>query len=200
MDRSQKMFGRTVLGLVALLAMGAGALVAWWHSDGVSYTEPASNPSLSGESFVLTPAERRRPVTAFDFVDAEGRPLRFDHLRGKVVLINFWATWCPPCVAEMPALDTLQGRLGGPDFQVVAISLDRGGKAVAERWFGRNKIAHLGLYNGDPNRFEGGVLPTSWLLDSQGRVAWEGIGQQEWAGPEAERTIRALMAENATKG
>lgn len=196
MVRSHK---RTLIAVA--LAFAIGALAAWWGSGGrLSYTEPAGNPSLSRADFALTaPAERPLPKD-FTFRDAQGAALAPADLRGRVVLVNLWATWCPPCVAEMGALDTLQGRLGGPGFQVAAVSLDRGGQEVVQRWFARNRIAHLGLYTADPAQFDGALLPTSILLDAQGRVAWQGAGQRAWDGPEAEAAIRAVMAEGAAKG
>jgi|AGTN01.2.fsa_nt_gi Thiol-disulfide isomerase and thioredoxins len=193
MDKSLK---RIVIGLAVTLALCGGALVAHFDSGGrLSYTEPAGNPSVSQADFTLVAASERAPPEAFSFHDGEGRALAAADLAGKVVLVNLWATWCPPCVAEMGALDRLQGRLGGPDFQVTAISLDRGGAEVAGRWYGRNNIAHLGLYTADSGQFQGAMLPTSILLDARGRVAWQGMGQREWDGAEAEAMIRAVMAE-----
>lgn len=197
MDRSKKTF---LIGLIAVLALGAGAVLAYWGSDGrLGYTEPAGNPSLSLGGFTLIPASERTAFQGFEFHDGAGAARNTADLAGTVVLINLWATWCPPCIAEMGALDALQGKLGGAGFQVVAVSLDRGGDAVVKQWFSRNRIAHLGVYTADAEFFEGALLPTSILLDTQGRVAWRGAGQREWNGAQAEGLIRAVMAE-AAKG
>lgn len=197
MDRSKKTF---LIGLAAALVFGAGALLAYWGSDGrLGYTEPAGNPSLSLGGFTLIAASERAAFKGFEFHDGDGAVRNTADFAGRVVLVNLWATWCPPCVAEMGALDSLQGKLGGAGFQVAAVSLDRGGEAVVRQWFAKNRIAHLGLYTADPEFFEGAVLPTSILLDAGGRVAWQGAGQRDWNGAEAEAMIRAVMAE-AAKG
>ena len=98
--------------------------------------------------------------------------------RGKWGGVNYWATWCPPCIRELPALDRLQGRLGGDDFAVVTLALDAGGAAEAAPFFTRLGIRHLALYV-DPERRIGellpdDVLPASFFLDREGRVKRRG--------------------------
>ncbi len=184
-------------GLAAVLALviAVGAAAAYWGTGGrLSYTEPAANPSISADITLIPPSQRRAPEP-FGFADAQGGPLTLADFRGRVVLVNLWATWCPPCVAEMPSLDALQTRLGGGRFHVVAISLDRGGTEVAARWFQRNRIAALTLYAGNAAQFGNALLPTSYLIDAEGRVAWTGIGMQEWDGPQAGKVIAQLMEE-----
>ena len=98
-----------------------------------------------------------QPVVAYS--DADGGEVRLSDYRGQVILVNFWATWCGPCVEEMPALDRLQGELGGEDFQVVTVSLDRGWRSISEsageldeatraevdRWLTRRGLPHRRL-------------------------------------------------------
>jgi len=200
MDVSTKRVRVILAGLVLAAAFGGGVLVAWLGSDGrLGYTEPRGNPSATpsenaGE-FPLAPPGSRRAVPGFAFADADGTPLHLTDLKGKVLLVNLWATWCPPCIAEMPDLDALQARLGGKDFQVVAVSLDRGGQTVVRDWFARNHIRALAVYAADPAQFPNGLLPTSLLVDRQGGVAWHGTGIRDWAGAEADAALRALMAE-----
>lgn len=196
MDARKKPVRIALMGLALALAFGGGALVSWWASDGrLSYTEPRGNQSASAGDVAAAPPAERRVAPGFGFADGTGRPLDLAAFRGKVVLVNLWATWCPPCIAEMPDLDALQAKLGGERFQVVAVSLDRGGAEVVKRWFARNQLTHLAVYAADPRQFENALLPTSLLLDSQGRVAWHGAGIRAWDGAEAEAVIKGLVAE-----
>ncbi|MBC7954161.1 MAG: TlpA family protein disulfide reductase [Rhodospirillaceae bacterium] len=201
MDRSKQWMRYTRFGLVLALAFAGGAALAWLGANGrLSYTEPRGNPSATGADIATVAAAARAAPRDFVFTDGDGRALRLADFKGKVVLVNLWATWCPPCVAEMPALDALQGKLGQgklgePGFQVVAVSLDRGGAPLVKRWFERNRIAKLGVYTAAAGQFEGAVLPTSILLDAQGRVAWQGAGIRDWEGEAVQGVIRAVMAE-----
>ncbi|HLO76191.1 MAG TPA: TlpA disulfide reductase family protein [Magnetospirillum sp.] len=200
MDVSTKQVRIAVVGLGLALAFGGGALVAYLGSDGrLSYTEPRGNPSATPSSaasgIAAAPVAERRPAPGFSFADDQGKPLQLSDFRGRVTLVNLWATWCPPCIAEMPDLDALQQRLGGDRFQVVTISLDRGGSDLAKRWLARNELRHLKPYAADPGQFTNAVLPTSLLLDAQGRVAWHGAGLRNWTSAEAGAAIQGLMAE-----
>lgn len=187
-----------LVAALLILAATAGVIVAMLGSGGrLSYTEPSGNPSVSGLTMAAADPGQRLPAPTFAFTDSTGATRHLVDFKGKVVLVNLWATWCPPCVAEMPDLDALQGQLGGTDFQVVAISLDRGGKAIVERWFSRADIRHLAVHNANAADFPGALLPTSLLLDQQGRVAWSGSGIYGWTGDEALGMIRAVMAEPA---
>jgi len=196
MDKSKTRIA--LFGLVIALAFGGGALLAWLGSGGgLSYTEPRGNPSAPAPAGDVTakPAAQREAAGGFAFADGSGKALTFADLAGRVALVNLWATWCQPCVAEMPALDGLQGKLGGDGFQVVAVSLDRGGADQVKRWFDKRGIKHLGVFTASAAQFPNALLPSSLLLDKQGRVAWQGVGIRDWEGEEAQAVIRALMAE-----
>lgn len=180
---------------LALVAAVAAALWVVGPGRPISYTGSPGNPSVTGGPIAAKPMAERRPAPAMAFTDADGRPLTLADFQGKAVLVNLWATWCPPCVAEMPAMDSLSRQLGGDRFQVVAVSLDRGGVSVVSRWFERTGIGSLGIYLGNSADYQGALLPTSYLIDAQGRVAWEGSGAKDWAAPEAVAVVKGLMAE-----
>lgn len=190
------------IALIALALAGAGALVAKLGSDGgLNYTEPRGNPSVTpGAPIAPIAAAARQPAKDFAFTDEAGRPLRLAEFKGRVVLVNLWATWCPPCIAEMPSLDGLAARLGSPRFQVVAVSLDRGGAGIVRRWFDRTGIRSLTLYTASAGQFVDAVLPTSMLIDGDGRIAWQGHGAYDWEGPEAVGAVEALLAEGGVTG
>lgn len=138
------------------------------------------------------------PAPEVSFVTAGGDTQALSAFRGKVVLLNFWATWCAPCIREMPSLDRLQAALGGEDFQVVAVSVDRGGIKVADDFLKKQKIGNLPAY-GDPRMqsfraFGGKVMPTTFLISADGEVLGRLEGPAEWDSPEAQALIRAAMA------
>lgn len=140
-----------------------------------------------GDQFTLLRPQRPAPMTMM--MAQDGALLNLGRFRGKVVLLNLWATWCAPCVRELPALDRLQGRLGGDDFQVVALSIDETGMEVplgfARRLgLGHLKI-HLDLTGSAAEAFPLYGLPISYLIDREGAVVGYIVGAARWDSPEA---------------
>jgi thiol-disulfide isomerase/thioredoxin len=138
-----------------------------------------------------------RPIAAVEFEDGQGRKRALVDFRGKVVLLNLWATWCGPCRKEMPTLDRLQSQLGGADFEVVALSIDRGGQAVVKSFFDEIGVQRLAIYV-DATAEAGtklGILgvPTTLLLDGAGREIGRVTGPAEWDSPEVIETIRRYL-------
>lgn len=131
------------------------------------------------------------------FQTADGKPLNLSAFRGKTVLLNLWATWCPPCVKEMPSLDRLQQKLGSDRFVVVAISQDRGGAGVVVPWLAVNKLTHLTAYL-DPQAqasqaLQTPGLPVSMVITPDGSEVARLFGKTEWDSPEMIARLRALM-------
>ena len=117
------------------------------------------------------------------FQDGSGDIRSLADFRGRVVLLNLWATWCVPCRKEMPSLDRLQARLGGPAFEVVALSIDHSPQAVRE-FYHQYGIRRLALYI-DPSTKVTSTLgtigiPTTLLVDGEGRELWRRVGPAEW--------------------
>lgn len=114
------------------------------------------------------------------------------------VLLNVWATWCPPCREEMPALDRLQATLGGPDFEVVALSIDDGGMPAVRAFLVGAGIRHLRAYvdaSGDARtRFGVGGVPVTLLIDRDGRELGRKLGPAAWDHPDTVQLIRGLLA------
>ena len=156
---------------------------------------PAEKPSGLEKLVRVEPANG---LPVFTFTDGEGQTRNFSEWRGKVVLINLWATWCAPCKLEMPSLDRLQAKLGGADFAVLPISLDRTGLDKPRQFLTSNGLKNLDLFLDSGNslmqtlRVSG--LPLSVLVDRQGREIARLAGPAEWDSAEAEATIRAAIA------
>jgi thiol-disulfide isomerase/thioredoxin len=138
------------------------------------------------------------PVPDFTFVDAEGAEHSLADFEGKVVVLNLWATWCAPCRKEMPSLDRLQATHGGEDFQVLALSLDRGGIDQITDFYEELGVTNLAIYH-DPkasaNRaLRAPGLPTTVVIDKDGNEVGRVLGDAEWDSAEVVELIEALIA------
>ncbi|MFM2045289.1 MAG: hypothetical protein RLY86_3865 [Pseudomonadota bacterium] len=154
-------------------------------------------PPFSGinRPFVFT--EPRVPVPDLTVIGPDGAEMPLSALKGRVVLLNLWATWCPPCVKEMPSLDRLQAALGSDRFTVVALSLDRGGKAQVEPFFMETGLEHLAMYL-DPKMtamkaFKPQGLPTTLLIDAEGREIGRLAGEAVWDSAETMGFLRHFI-------
>ena len=139
-----------------------------------------------------------RAVPEISFVDEHGAMLTLEAWRGKVVLLNVWATWCGPCRKEMPTLDRLQGRLGDERFEVVALSIDRAGIDVVRGFFDDIGITHLHPFideSGRAGRDLGAFgLPATILIGPDGRELGRLLGPAEWDTPEMIAFFEAVVA------
>ncbi|WP_247870928.1 TlpA disulfide reductase family protein [Azospirillum sp. TSO5] len=138
-----------------------------------------------------------KPMPPLSFVDAEGRRVDLAEFKDRVILLNLWATWCGPCVKEMPSLDRLQAQLGGDAFQVVALSLDRGGRTAVEPFYKKTGVEHLTVFL-DPGSESMKVLslrglPTTILVDPEGRELGRVEGAVEWDSPEVVAFLRQFL-------
>jgi thiol-disulfide isomerase/thioredoxin len=158
---------------------------------------PGSNPLSQGHvaAFVFRKAPEALPDVKFQ--DGEGKERTLADWRGKVVLLNLWATWCLPCRKEMPALDRLQKELGSDKFEVVAISVDRKGAAASKKFLDETQVERLALYVDATARLSSELravgLPATLLLDSEGREVGRLLGPAEWDSEDAKRLIRSVM-------
>ena len=197
-------FGLPALAAILALALG----IYWFQADWRKATPsaPATPSTISRKlstgamsAFLVMPD--RRPVGEFSFQDKKGVNLGLPAWRGRVVLVNLWATWCAPCRREMTALDRLQKKLGGPDFEVVAISVDRKGLEASAAFLTETGVQSLALYVDPTSKALAALkapgLPLTVLLDRNGHEIGRLIGPAEWDSPEAENLIRAALAETA---
>ena len=142
--------------------------------------------------------EAPKPIAEFQFEDAGGRFRSLADFHGKIVLLNIWATWCVPCRKEMPTLERLHAALGGPDFEVVALSIDRSMDAI-HKFFAEVGIQKLAIYRDSsakaPRQLGVVGLPTTLLIDREGLEIGRLIGPAEWDAPEIAEFIGCVISE-----
>ena len=153
---------------------------------------------LPAWAFNFAPSEAK-PAPDLAFLDGEGNTLTLEDFRGKVVVLNLWATWCAPCRREMPSLDRLQAAFGKDGLAVVPLSLDRGGVDRIEAFYQEVGLPTLRIYR-DPeasaNRAFGAYgLPTTIVIDREGREIGRLLGPAEWDSEEAMTLIRTVLAD-----
>jgi thiol-disulfide isomerase/thioredoxin len=185
--------GKIRWGLTRRLVL-AGSLAT---AAGAAYAD--GRPPLAGQmkKFTLHPSPRPAPEASFK--TKEGEPAKLADFKGRVLLVNYWATWCSPCVAEMPSLDRLEANLGGPDFAVLPIASDRAGLRVVEPFYEKTGLKKLPIYLDQDMKFtrSSGVrgLPTTLLIDRAGREVGRMEGDAAWDSKETEALIRHYIAE-----
>lgn len=140
-------------------------------------------------------AKAPKPLPDLEFLDADDKPVTFAGFKGKVVLINFWATWCAPCVKEMPSLDRLQAAMGKEKFVVLPLSLDGPSKPKVVPFYKDRNLANLGIYfdkgRKAMQKLDISILPTSILVDPAGRELGRLEGEADWDKPEAIALMKA---------
>ena len=153
-------------------------------------------PGVAGpQGFTLHDAPQKMPEVRF--VTEDGTRKTLDAFHGKVILLNIWATWCPPCVTEMPMLDALQADMGSAKFEVVTLSLDTGGVPVVRRFFDRVGIKHLTMYVDQTMlsftnlRIVG--LPTTMIVNADGRELARLIGPATWNDPDMKAFLKTYI-------
>jgi thiol-disulfide isomerase/thioredoxin len=159
-------------------------------------------PLARGEVAALAIAGKPVRIPDLAFNDETGRARILSEWRGRVVLFNLWATWCVPCRKEMPALDALQEKLGGPEFEVVAVNIDTRDLEKPRTWLREAAVTQLG-YFADPSakvfqdlKLAGKAygMPTTILLDPAGCELGTIAGPAEWASEDAVRLVSAAIA------
>ena len=184
--------GTPRLGRRQALVAVAGAAALVWAGGAYRQRMAQSDPALL--TFDIHPAPREFPPLRFS--DEQGTILGLAAHRDRTVLLNVWATWCPPCREEMPALDRLQAALGGSDFEVVAISIDAQGLPAVRTFFKQLGILRLRPYvdsQGEAGALAALGIPITVLIDRAGREIGRKQGPAIWDDPGIMRTIRRQM-------
>lgn len=173
------------LGTILALCLGAVPL------------HPAVAESASPKLGDFSPFDPPLPTPNEDFEDAVGGKVRIADFKGQVVVLNFWASWCAPCVAEMPTLDALQAELGDAGLKVIAISLDRDGIKKAAPFFRRTGVKNLKLYTDRMSdlfqELEGTALPSTYLIGRDGKVMEIYVGATNWNGEAVKAVLKKYL-------
>ena len=202
--RRRRAMNRAAIALAGVVVLGVAAGGAYRELTAPGKSAAAvSGLAATNETPASAPAGTGRMLPDLRFVDGAGAPRSLADFRGRVILLNLWATWCVPCRKEMPALDRLQAALGGPGFEVVALAIDQDGIAAVTRFYTELKLGALRIYldqNGDAlNKLGGLGIPLTILVDRDGRELWRVVGPREWDAPETVRAIAVHMGPAATR-
>jgi thiol-disulfide isomerase/thioredoxin len=162
-------------------------------------------PLAQGEVAALTMATAPLKLPDLAFEDADGKPKKLSDWRGKTVLVNLWATWCVPCRREMPALDGLQEKLKGPNFEVVAINIDTRDPEKPRTFLKDAKLTRLGFFSDQKAKVFQDLkeigralgMPTSVLVDGKGCEIATIAGPAEWNSDDAVKLIEAALKPSA---
>ena len=196
--------------LIAVAALGLAIVVAFAldHYGSIFFhlrsgeppplaasTQQSAAPSPA--AFEFQPLDPPRELPDLHFVDGTGRSTSLADFRGRLVLLNLWATWCVPCRREMPALDRLQATLGSEQFIVLPLSIDRGGVPPVERFYEELGLKTLGVFVDQSGASTGKLattgVPTTLLIDREGREVGRLLGAAEWDSPEAIALIHRYL-------
>jgi len=161
----------------------------------VAFAEDPSNADLLPIFGAAAPKDLH-PAPDFNLADLQGKPVALSDFSGKVVLLNFWATWCKPCVKEMPSIEALWRLLGDKGLTVVGINSDRGRRRAVERFVASHGLTFPVVI--DPRgkvrgRFRVAALPVTFLVDQQGNMLAQVIGERVWDAPEVVSALQALL-------
>lgn len=164
----------------------------------------ASVPALVGATGAYTETPGHPALPSLTFIRADGGTATLADFKGKLVLLNLWATWCAPCVKEMPTLDRLQADLGGDRFQVVTLSEDRAGARVVTPFLAAHNLPHLAAWVDDKSAtmtsLRLGGLPTTLLIDSDGHELGRLEGDADWSSDAARALVRHYLERGLGQG
>ncbi len=203
---------RTLGAVIVLVVLCLAGLPAAFDRPGaplrrdhgsIASSEPDTGTPQEAALGQFTPLDPPRPAPELSFTSRGGKALSLADFRGRFVLVNLWATWCGPCVREMPSLDRLQAQLGDR-LSVLAISEDRGAGHVVEPFLDKLGLRRLAVYL-DPDSaaqqaFAIRGLPTSFLIDRDGRILASLEGAAEWDAPSMVARLERYLQQGGDGG
>ncbi len=200
--------GVAAVAVIAAAVYGIGTLAG--NAGGAPECKPAVAlagkiaPLATGQVAAVNVAKSPLKVPDLSFRNRDGKPVTLADFHGRTVLLNLWATWCVPCRMEMPTLDALEGKLGGPDFQVVAVNIDTRNPQHPKDFLKQIGVKHL-TYYADPSadafqklkdigRAFG--MPTTMLVDPKGCEIGTIAGPADWASNDALKLIKSVIGKS----
>jgi peroxiredoxin len=173
--------------LIVLILIGVGIILLLQTKD--------SSFNLSGKPLL----GKGVPAPDFTLPGLDGQMVSLADYRGKVVLLNIWATWCPPCVEEMPSMEKLYQMLKAEGFEILAVSMDESGGQAVRPFMKKHKLNFPALTDTEgalKNLYQTTGVPESFIIDKDGIIVEKVIGPRDWASPGAIRSFRNLIQKN----
>ncbi len=184
--------------IVCIVIINFSGLV---HAETKSFHKTITNEHLSGSMAGFHLSERKVPMPDFSFQNKAGHTLKISDFRGKIVILNIWATWCLPCRKEMPSLNNLQKIFANKNLVILAISQDKAGIRLIEKFYSEMKITNLEIFidgRGKSQRLAGVfVLPTTLIIGPDGFEIGRLIGGAVWESKESIRLIKTFLGGEA---
>ncbi|GHA56548.1 thioredoxin [Amylibacter ulvae] len=184
--------GKSIVAGMLYTAMLAGANPSFGQN--AELTDIRAMIPADAVHFIIHNAPK--PVTTAAFINADGSQIDLSQFHGQTIVLNFWATWCAPCVAEMPSLDTLQATMGSETFQVVTVAAGRNPLPMIERFFERENLTNLPKYRDPDMKFakEMGVrgLPVTVIINPEGQEIARTKGEAIWDAPDMLTLLRKI--------
>jgi len=168
----------------------------------LSVAAPAGVTAEEAAPFDFTYPKQRLEAPAFQLQDLNGNDVSLDAYRGKVILVHFWATFCIPCLGEMPVLESLWQQYGGEGLVILGIAGDRGNTEIVREFAEKTGVSFPVVHDSDGrvrNQYEVAALPTSYLVGRDGKMSGRAIGTRSWDEPGGREIIETLLATGAAQ-
>lgn len=155
---------------------------------------------MSGSELDPDEITKRPPVQDFILTDADGKLKKLSEFRGNVVILSFWASWCTPCLVELPTFAEIEKRLHAKGLRVLAVNVDEGneGKTFAKDFWKKKDFSFPSFFDSSKQIaqiFDVEALPSNFVIDREGRIAFSGFGANDWSNPQTVEFIENLLAE-----
>jgi peroxiredoxin len=175
------------IAIIFLIVCGIGIIILLQTKD-VSFNPPRNSR-----------LKKSPPAPNFTLPDVDGKMVSLADYKGRVVLLNIWATWCPPCVDEMPSMEKLYQELTGEGFEILAVSIDESGAKTVRPFMKKHRLSFPALIDSKgfiTSLYQTTGVPESFIVDKDGIIVEKVIGPRDWAAPGAIRFFRNLIRSN----